>query len=79
MFSPRLGLVPKETAGDARAARTAKYTYYLFRSKAAQRYFERERRALQYAIARGRQWALVTASGSPIRTATAPELLEELR
>ena len=79
LFSPRYGMIPKENAGAARASRTAKFSYYMFRSKAAQQYFDRERRAFRYALSRARSSALVTASGTRIRTATAPEFLEELR
>ncbi|HEY1883498.1 MAG TPA: 3'-5' exonuclease [Candidatus Cybelea sp.] len=79
LFSPRLGMIPKENAGEAQASRTAKFTYYMFRTKAVQRYNERERRALHYAMRRARQSALVTAWGTPTRGITAPELLEELR
>jgi superfamily I DNA/RNA helicase len=79
LFSPKLGMIPKENAGDAQAARTAKFSYYMFRTKAPRRYNERERRALHYAMRRARQSVLVTASGTPTRGITAPELLEELR
>ncbi len=79
LFSPRLGMIPKENAGDAQAARTAKFSYYMFRTKAAQRYNERERRALHYALRRASRSVLVTAWGPPTRGITAPELLEELR
>jgi DNA helicase II / ATP-dependent DNA helicase PcrA len=79
LFSPRLGMIPKENAGDARAARTAKFSYYMFRSKATQHYYERERRAFEYALRRARKSVLVTASGPPTRGITAPEFLEELR
>lgn len=79
LFSPRYGMIAKENAGDSHAARTAKFTYYMFRSKASQHYYERERHAFEYALSRARKSVLVTASGNPIRTATAPEFLEELR
>jgi superfamily I DNA/RNA helicase len=79
LFSPRLGMIPKENVGDARASRTAKFTYYMFASKAAQHYYQRERRAFAYAIRRARKSALVTASGTPTRGTSAPEFLEELR
>jgi superfamily I DNA/RNA helicase len=79
LFSPLLGMIPKECAGEARAARTAKFTYYTYRSKASQHYFDRERRALTYAIARARENVLLTASGTPTRGITAPEFLTELR
>lgn len=79
LFSPRLGMIPKENAGEAKAARTAKFSYYMFRTKAAQRYNDRERRALAYAMRRARTSVLVTAWGTPTRGLTAPELLQELR
>ncbi len=79
LFSPRLGMIPKDNAGDARASRTAKFTYYVFRSKASQQYNRRERRAFRYALRRARDTALVTAWGTPTRGTTAPEFLEELR
>ena len=79
LFSPRLGMIPKENVGDARASRTAKFSYYMFRSKAPQHYYDRERRAFVYALRRARKSVLVTASGAPTRGTTAPEFLEELR
>jgi superfamily I DNA/RNA helicase len=79
LFSPRLGMIPKENAGDARASRTAKFSYYMVRTKAAKHYYERERRAFDYALSRARKSVLVTASGTASRGVTAPEFLEELR
>jgi DNA helicase II / ATP-dependent DNA helicase PcrA len=79
LFSPRLGMVPKENAGDARASRTAKFSYYTFRAKLRERYNAQERRALMYALRRARKSVLVTASGPPTKGTTAPEFLEELR
>ncbi len=79
LFSPRAGMIPKENAGEARSARTAKFTYYLHRNKTRDRYNDRERRAFVGALRRARTSALVTAWGSPTRGVTAPEFLEELR
>jgi hypothetical protein len=79
LFSPRIGMVPKENAGGARASRTAKFTYYMYATKARERYNAQERRAFGYALRRARKSALVTASGAPTRGLTAPEFLEELR
>lgn len=79
LFSPRYGMIPKENSGDARASRTAKYTFYTFRMKSAQGYNDRERRAFEYALSRARKNVLVTASGPSTRGVTAPEFLEELR
>ncbi|MGC1381708.1 MAG: 3'-5' exonuclease [Candidatus Baltobacteraceae bacterium] len=79
LFSERLGMIPKENAGEAAASRTAKFAYYMFRAKAREGYNARERRALVYALRRARTSALVTASGTPTKGITAPEFLEELR
>ncbi len=79
LFSPRYGMIPKDNVGEAAASRTAKFTYYMFRSKASRQYYERERRAFAYALRRAAESALVTASGTPTRGVSAPEFLEELR
>ncbi len=79
LFSPRLGMIPKDNVGDAQSSRTAKFSWYMFRFKAPQHYYERERRAFDYALARARESVLITASGTSTRGKTAPEFLEELR
>lgn len=79
LYSPRLGMVPKDNAGDARAARTAKFSYYMFRVKAREGYNAQERRAIVYALRRARHSALVTSSNVPTKGLTAPEFFEELR
>lgn len=79
LFSPKFGMIPKENVGDARASRTAKFTYYVHAVKANLKYNERERRVFNYALRRARESVLVTAWGTPTRGKTAPELLEELR
>lgn len=79
LFSPKLGMIPKDNVGDARASRTAKFSFYLFRTKARDAYNAEERRAFVYALRRARRSALVTASGRATRGVTAPEFLEELR
>lgn len=79
LFSPRLGMIPKENAGDARASRTAKFSYYTHRNKTRERYNQRERALFAYALRRARVCALVTASQPPTKGIAAPEFLEELR
>lgn len=79
LFSPRLGMIPKENAGDARASRTAKFSYYTYRNRTREHYNDRERHALAYALRRARVSALVTASQTPTKGVHAPEFLEELR
>jgi hypothetical protein len=79
LYSPRLGMIPKENAGDAGAARTAKFSYYTHRNKTRERYNQRERALFAYALRRARVCALVTASQPPTKGVAAPEFLEELR
>ncbi len=79
LFSPKLGMIPKDNVGDARAARTAKFSYYLFKAKAREAYNDEERRAFVYALRRARSGVIVSASGKATRGTTAPEFLEELR
>lgn len=79
LFSPRAGMIPKENAGGARAARTAKFTYYMHRNKPRERYNETERKLFADALQRARESVVVTASGAPTRGVAAPEFLEELR
>jgi superfamily I DNA/RNA helicase len=79
LFSPRYGMIPKENSGEARAARTAKFAYYMSRNKVREKYNARERRAFVYALRRARAGAIVTASRPPTRGIAAPEFFEELR
>ncbi len=79
LYSPSLGMIAKENVGDARAARTAKFTYYMFRSKTRETYNNAERQAFVYALRRARVSALVTASGRATRGVGAPEFLAELQ
>lgn len=79
LYSPSLGMIAKENVGDGRAARTAKFTYYMFRTKAREQYNKEERRAFVYALRRAKKAALVTASERPTRGVSAPELLQELQ
>ncbi len=79
LYSPSLGMIAKENVGDARAARTAKFTYYMFRTKARETYNKEERRAFVYAMRRARRSVLVTASERATRGVAAPEFLAELQ
>jgi superfamily I DNA/RNA helicase len=79
LFSPTLGIVPKDNVGEARSSRTAKFTYYVYKTKTRENYNAHERRAFDYALTRGRESVLVTASGRPTRGIGTPELLEELK
>jgi superfamily I DNA/RNA helicase len=80
LFTPSLGMIPKENVGEsARAARTAKFTYALFRMKVRERFNAEERRAFYCAATRARRRLYVSASGRPTRGASTPEIFEELR
>jgi superfamily I DNA/RNA helicase len=72
-------MVAKENVGDARASRTAKFTYYMWRTKARETYNKEERRAFVYAMRRAKKTVLVTASERPTRGVSAPEFLSELQ
>jgi superfamily I DNA/RNA helicase len=79
LYSPSLGMIAKENVGDARAARTAKFSYYMFRTKAREAYNREERRAFVYAMRRAGKTVLVTASERATRGIAAPEFLAELQ
>ena len=79
LYSPSMGMIAKENAGDAKTARTAKFTYYMFAGKAREHYNKEERRAFVYAMRRAKRTLLVTASERPTRGLTAPEFLAELQ
>ncbi len=79
LYTPRFGIVPKENVGDAKAARTAKFTYVLSKIAARENYNKQERRALYAAASRARERLTLSASGRPTRGISAPEFYEELR
>ncbi|MDQ2857905.1 MAG: ATP-dependent helicase [Candidatus Eremiobacteraeota bacterium] len=78
LFMPSAGMIAKENVGDAESARTAKFTYSLFKHKLRDKYNAEERRALYCAATRARLRLYVSAAGRPTRGAGTPELLEEL-
>ncbi len=79
LFTPRFGMLPKENVGDeARASRTAKFTYALHSLDVREKYNEEERRAFACAALRARERLYVSASGRPTKARSTPEILEEL-
>ena len=78
LFSPGWGMLAKDNVGDASAARTAKFTYVMFRNKIRESYNAEERRAFYVAATRARLRLYVSASGRPTRGVSAPEILAEL-
>ena len=79
MYSPSLGMIAKENAGDALASRTAKFTYYMWHMKIRERFNAQERNAFVFGLRRAKKSALVTASGRTTKGITAPEFLHELQ
>jgi superfamily I DNA/RNA helicase len=79
LFTPTLGMIPKENVGDADAARTAKFTYALYRAKLRDKYVAEERRALSCAVSRARRTLSISASGRATKGVAAPEILTELQ
>lgn len=79
LFSPSLGMIAKENVGDARASRTAKFTYYMYRTKAREAYNREERRTFVYALRRAKTCVTVTASERSTRGINTPEFLSELQ
>jgi superfamily I DNA/RNA helicase len=77
LYTPRFGVVPKENVGDAKAARTAKFTYVLYKISARESYNKQERRALYAAVSRARERLTLSASGRATRGVSAPEFYEE--
>jgi len=78
LFMPKIGMIAKENVGDAASARTAKFTYALYRYKFREKYNDEERRAFYTAATRARKRLFVSAPGRATRGVSAPELLAEL-
>ena len=78
LFSPTYGMIPKDSAGDAVAARTAKFTWYEHHVKPRAAYVREQRRLFALALARADLSVTVSASGRPTRGIAAPELAVEV-
>jgi hypothetical protein len=72
-------MVPKDAAGDAPAARTAKFTWYSHHTKLKDVYAREHRRLLALAMSRADIAVTVTASGRATRGIGAPEFAAELQ
>jgi superfamily I DNA/RNA helicase len=79
LFSPTYGMIPKDAAGDAPAARTAKFTWYQHQTKLSEAYAREHRRLLALALLRADVTATITASGNATRGVSAPEFVTELQ
>ena len=78
LFSTTYGMIPKDCAGDARAARTAKFTWYEHHAKPRAAYVREQRRLFAAALGRADLTVTVSASGRPTRGVAAPELAAEV-
>ena len=79
LFSPQFGMIPKDNVGEASAARTAKFTWYLHQAKLRDAYAREDRRRLACAMVRADETVTVSTSGRPTRAVAAPEFLVELQ
>ena len=78
LFSPTHGMVPKDAAGDAPAARTAKFTWYSHQTKLRDAYNREHRRLLALGMLRADVSVTITASGRPTKGVAAPEFASEI-
>jgi superfamily I DNA/RNA helicase len=78
LFSPTYGMIPKDAAGDATAARTAKFSWYEHQAKPRAAYVKEQRRLFAQALGRADVAVTVSASGRATRGIAAPELAHEL-
>jgi superfamily I DNA/RNA helicase len=79
VYTTGSGIIPKENVGDARASRTAKFTWYMHQGGRVLEHHAREARRLLYcAMTRATERVWLSAWGQPTRGISAPELLAEL-
>ena len=78
LFSTTYGMIPKDSAGDALAARTAKFTWYEHHAKPRAAYVREQRRVFAAALGRADRTVTVSAGGRPTRGVAAPELASEV-
>ncbi len=78
LFSPTYGMIPKDSAGDTVAARTAKFTWYEHHVKPRAAYVREQRRLFAAALGRADVCVTVSAGGRPTRGIAAPELAAEV-
>ncbi len=79
LFSPTFGMIPKDAAGDAPAARTAKFTWYEHQAKLKASYAREHRRLLALALVRADHTVTVSAGGNSTHGRAAPEFVKELQ
>jgi superfamily I DNA/RNA helicase len=78
LFSPTWGMIPKESAGDAPAARTAKFSWYEHTANPRAAFVREQRRLFAAAMGRADSRVTITSSGKPTRGKAAPEIAVEV-
>ncbi len=79
VYTTGSGIIPKDNVGDARASRTAKFTWYQYQGgKVLESHAAEARKLLYCAMTRATQRCWLTAWDRPTRGIAAPELLAEL-
>ncbi len=79
VYTTGSGIIPKDNVGDARASRTAKFTWYQYQGgKVLESHAAEARKLLYCAMTRATQRCWLTAWDRPTRGISAPELLAEL-
>jgi superfamily I DNA/RNA helicase len=79
VYTTGSGIIPKDNVGDARASRTAKFTWYQYQGgKVLESHAAEARKLLYCAMTRATQRVWLTAWDRPTRGVAAPELLAEL-
>ena len=78
LFSSTYGMIPKESAGDAPAARTAKFSWYEHHAKPRAAFVREQRRLFAAALGRADATVTISASGRPTRGVGAPEFAFEV-
>ena len=79
VYTTNSGVIPKDNVGDARASRTAKFTWYQYQGgKVLELHAAEARRLLYCAMTRATQRVTLSAFEKPTRGISAPELLAEL-
>lgn len=78
LFSPQYGMIAKDNTGDARAARTAKFTWYQHKTNLRDAYAREHRRLLARAMTRADATVTISVHGKATRGVGAPEFVSEL-
>jgi len=78
VYTVKWGIIPKDNVGDARASRTAKFTWYQFAAKVVEQNAAEARNLLYCAMTRATERLWLSAFGQATRGVAAPELLAEL-